>query len=74
MKKVHNKSRKFGAALNYYQAKLSGAFFLFTENEIQTAKKRAEENPEDIDHSIEWKEKVVAFVAGAIGLILGFIL
>lgn len=50
---VKNKDRKFGAAPEYYPAMIeydSGgvAPVLFTNNDIDKARKRASDNPEDI--------------------------
>ena len=53
MKKIKNKKRKFGSALTYFQAKVNGVYFLFTEKEVEVARKRAKDNPEDIVGSID---------------------
>jgi len=50
--KVTNKDRLFGSALEYYPAIVEysdGAYapLLFTSNDIDTARKRANANPED---------------------------
>lgn len=48
MKKVHNKNRKFGSAKYYYADWIGGTPLLFTEHDIEEAKRRAESNPEDV--------------------------
>ena len=51
--KVENANRKFGANANYYaiwteNSSRKEVCLLFTENQIMTAKARADKNPEDI--------------------------
>ncbi len=45
---VKNKDRKFGADTEYLRITLdSGEVLLFTEEQIETARQRAKDNPED---------------------------
>ncbi len=50
---VDNKDRKFGSSLIYWAGKVqepdgTESLVLFTPNQIQTAKKTAQKNPEDV--------------------------
>ena len=47
-KTVENKARKFGSAQSYQFARIDGTPYLFTDAQLETAAKRAENNPEDL--------------------------
>lgn len=47
---VSNKDRKFGASLCYEAVAINGKIFLFTRDELATARNRAENNASDIAH------------------------
>lgn len=53
LQKVSNKARKFGSSKEYFYVRLQSPNgeeneYLFTENEIFQARKRAQINPEDL--------------------------
>jgi hypothetical protein len=50
-KKITNRNPKFGANTEYWKIPVfthKTEFILFTENELEKARKRAEKNPEDL--------------------------
>lgn len=48
MQKVENTKRKFGSATYYFVTYDGDVPLLFTENEVEVAKRRAAVNPEDL--------------------------
>ena len=46
-RKVINKERKFGSALDYYALKAGSKKYLFTQDQLDVAEQRGKDNPED---------------------------
>jgi len=46
--RVENEDRRFGSWRHYYPAMIDGEPALFTKDQLEVAKERAQRNPEDI--------------------------
>ena len=58
--KVYNKDRYISAAAIYYHLHVEGEDYLFTPNQLETAKDRADKNKEDLADIRGFWEKLVS--------------